>query len=471
MVPLKHLGGKTIGVFGLARSGLATVRAAVAGGAAEVLVWDDREAARDAAARLGGTPLDPSDWRWNALESLVLAPGVPLTHPTPHPITYMAKQAGVEIICDIELLWRELEGRARFVAVTGTNGKSTTTALLGHVLAVAGPVSVGGNIGRAALDLEPPGEGRTYVLEMSSYQLDLTRRFRPDVAVWLNLTPDHLDRHGDLRGYAKAKARIFVNMGPEDTAVVGIDEPAMQAVAAALKSQGRPRLITVSVGRNKGAALYVDADGTLFEGERRETSFAALPTLRGLHNWQNAALAWGAAKALGLYGGIILSAMESFPGLAHRMEVIARRGPVLFVNDSKATNADAAARALATFDPIYWIAGGQAKEGGIITLKDYFPRIAKAYLIGKAADEFSEVLSGKVPHVIAGDMQTAVNMAAADAAIDGRPEPTVLLSPACASFDQFADFEARGEAFRGFVAALEAAPDVQPDETLMEAVA
>ena len=284
----------------------------------------------------------------------------------------MAKAAGVEIICDIELLWREVEGQARFVAVTGTNGKSTTTALLGHILAVAGPVSVGGNIGRAALDLEPPVEKRIYVLEMSSYQLDLTRRFRPDVAVWLNLTPDHLDRHGDLRGYAKAKARIFVNMAAEGTAVVGIDEPAMQAVAAALKSQGRPHLLTVSVGRNKGASLYVDPEGTLFEGEQREASFASLPMLRGVHNWQNAAVAWGAAKALGLYGGIILSAMQSFPGLAHRMEVIGRRGTVLFVNDSKATNADAAARALATFDPIYWIAGGQAKEGGIITLQGVF---------------------------------------------------------------------------------------------------
>ncbi len=463
MVPLTHLEGRSIGVFGLARSGLATVRAAVAGRVGEVFVWDDAEAAREAAEQLGGLVAEPRDWPWDGLESLVLSPGVPLTHPSPHPIVGMAKGAGVETICDIELLWREAEGRARFVAVTGTNGKSTTTALLGHVLAVAGPVSVGGNIGRAALDLEPPAEKRVYVLEMSSYQLDLTRRFRPDVALWLNLTPDHLDRHGDLRGYAKAKARIFVNMGADGTAIVGIDEPAMQAVAAALKSQGRPHLVTVSVGRNKGASLYVDAEGTLFEGERREASFARLPTLRGLHNWQNAAVAWGAAKALGLYGGIILSAMEGFPGLAHRMEVIGHRGSVLFVNDSKATNADAAARALATFDPIYWIAGGQAKEGGIISLKEYFPRIAKAYLIGTAADEFSHALAGRVPHVIAGDIETAVRMAADDAAIDRRPEPTVLLSPACASFDQFTDFEARGEAFRRAVAAL--------DETPMEAVA
>lgn len=458
MVPLNHLAGKVIAVFGLARSGLATVRAAVTGGA-EVYVWDDKEAARDAAAELGGAPVEPRDWPWDLIESLVLAPGVPLTHPAPHPIVGMAKQVGVEIICDIELLWREAEGKARFVGVTGTNGKSTTTALLGHILGVAGPVSVGGNIGRPALDLEPPSPGRVYVLEMSSYQLDLTRRFRPDVAVWLNLTPDHLDRHGDLRGYARAKARIFVNMGEEEIAVVGIDEPAMQAVAAALKSQGRPALVTVSVGRNKGATLYVDAEGALFESERREASFTRLPTLRGTHNWQNAAAAWGAAKALGLYGSIILSAMESFPGLAHRMEVISKRGSVLFVNDSKATNADAAARALATFDPIYWIAGGLAKEGGIAGLGDFFPRITKAYLIGRAADEFSSVLARRVPHVIAGDMATAVRMAAADAAIDRRPEPTVLLSPACASFDQFKDFEERGELFRRLVEELDQTPE------------
>jgi len=460
VVPLTHLDGRLIGVFGLARSGVATVRAALAGGAG-VVVWDDKAEAREEGEALGAAAVLPEEWPWEQLECLVLAPGVPFTHPAPHPIVEMARAAEVEVICDAELLWREAAGIARFAAITGTNGKSTTTALLGHVLGVAGPVSVGGNIGRAALDLEPPSEKRIYVLEMSSYQLDLTRDFRPNVAVWLNLTPDHLQRHGDLSGYAKAKAHIFLNMGPEDTAVVGIDEQAMTVIAAALKSPGRPELVTVSVAKNKGATLYVDAEGVLHEegrSERDSVSFANLPTLRGQHNWQNAAAAWGAARALGLYGGIILSAMQSFPGLAHRMEMIGRRGHVLFVNDSKATNADAGARALVTFDPIYWIAGGQSKEGGIASLTEHFPRVAKAYLIGAAADEFSAVLAGKVPHVIAGDLETAVAMAAADAALDDRPEPTVLLSPACASFDQFADFEDRGEAFRRAVMALDATP-------------
>jgi UDP-N-acetylmuramoylalanine--D-glutamate ligase len=463
-VVLRHLRGRSIGVFGLARSGLATVRAAVAGGAEQVLVWDDKESARAEAETLGGRALELERWPWQSFDSLVLSPGVPLTHPAPHPIVTMARDAGVEIVCDIELLWREATGTARFVAITGTNGKSTTTALLGHVLASAGlNVSVGGNIGRAALDLEFPESGRVYVLEMSSYQLDLTRRFRPDVAAWLNLTPDHLDRHGDLKGYVKAKARIFLNMGMEDTAIVGIDEPLMQAVAAALGRTGRPPLVTVSVGQHEDASLYVDREGTLFEAGREVVSLAGLASLRGWHNWQNAAVAWSAARALGLRPDEILPAMESFPGLAHRMELIGRQGRVLFVNDSKATNADAAAKALATFEPIYWIAGGQAKAGGIEGLGEFFPRIAKAYLIGSAADMFSRTLARRVPHVIAGDLDTAVRIAATDATLDRRAEPTILLSPAAASFDQFADFEARGEAFRRAVAAL----DQQP----MEAVA
>lgn len=455
-VTLSHLKDRSIGVFGLARSGLGTVRAAVAGGA-EAFAWDDRDGARREAGKLGGKPLEPKDWPWERLDRLILSPGVPLTHPEPHAIVGMAKVAGVAIVSDIELLWREAGGRAKFVAVTGTNGKSTTTALIGHVLAEAGlQVSVGGNIGRAALDLDEPQEGRVYVVEMSSYQLDLTEKFRPDVAVWLNLTPDHLDRHGDMAGYAKAKARIFANLGQSDTAIVGIDEPEMEIVAGALRSVGRGKLRTVSVGRHPDASLYVDAtSGALVDDGAAVTSFAGLPTLRGAHNWQNAAAAWGAAEALGIERGTILSAMASFPGLAHRMELAGRRGPVLFVNDSKATNADAAAKALATFDPIYWIAGGQAKAGGIESLAEFFPKIAKAYLIGTAADAFSRTLAGRVPHVIAGDLETALRLAADDAALDPRREPAVLLSPASASFDQFADFEARGDAFKRLFSMLD----------------
>jgi len=456
-VALTHLAGRSVGVFGLARSGLATVRAAIAGGAAEVAVWDDKPEAREEASALGGRALTPAVWPWADLDSLVLAPGVPFTHPEPHPVVAQAREAEVEIISDIELLWREARGRGvRFVGITGTNGKSTTAALLGHILRECDlKTSVGGNIGRAALDLEPLEEGRIYVLELSSYQLDLTRRFRPDVAVWLNLTPDHLDRHGSMSGYAKAKARIFLNMSEDDVALAGIDEPEMQVVTRAIQYQGRPRLVTVSVGKHGDASLYVDVDGELYENGQEVASFDGLPNLRGVHNWQNAAMAWGAATALGLEGPTVLRAMASFPGLAHRMELVGRRGSVFFVNDSKATNADAAAHALAAYDVIYWIAGGRPKEGGIEPLAEYFPKITKAYLIGEAAEAFSATLARRVPHVIAGDLDTAVRMAADDAAIDRRKEPTVLLSPACASFDQYKDFEARGDAFRRAVNQLD----------------
>ena len=455
-IALTHLEARAIGVFGLARSGLATIDAALAGGATDVLAWDDSEEARMRAEERGAIVEEPAAWPWERLDCLVLSPGVPLTHPKPHPIVDLARHEGVEILSDVELLWREGQGRVRIVGITGTNGKSTTAALLAHVLADAGvAVSLGGNIGRAALDLEPLEAGRVYVLELSSYQLDLTRRFQPDVAIWLNLTPDHLERHGSMAGYAKAKARIFLNMAAEQTGIVGVDEPEMQAVARAIHFQGRPRLLTMSVGQESDATLYVDAEGALFHEKSEVASFARLPALRGAHSWQNAAAAWGAAKALGLDGEAILTAMASFPGLAHRMQLVGRRGSVLFINDSKATNADAAAHALASFDAIYWIAGGLAKAGGIGGLADYFPKITKAYLIGEAAEAYSATLARRVPHLIAGDLATAVRLAAEDAAIDRRAEPVVLLSPASASFDQFPDFEARGAAFVNAVKALE----------------
>ncbi|HSG94637.1 MAG TPA: UDP-N-acetylmuramoyl-L-alanine--D-glutamate ligase, partial [Afifellaceae bacterium] len=343
-----------------------------------------------------------------------------------------------------------------FVAVTGTNGKSTATALIGHILNANGlDAQVGGNIGRAALDLSPPDEGTVYVLELSSYQLDLCDRFRPDIAVWLNLTPDHLDRHGDMAGYQRAKEKIFANLRAGDHAIIGVDDDISRDLADKLGAGDDGAILTtVSVDGHSDSAIVVDERGVLREQGGAASDLAGLTHLRGLHNWQNAACAWGAVRRLGLDADATAAAMATFPGLAHRMEILAQRGRVLFVNDSKATNADAAARALATFDPIYWIAGGQAKSGGIETLADYFPRIAKAYLIGEAADAFSATLARRVPQVLAGDIVAAVRLAAADAALDDADEPVVLLSPACASFDQFADFEARGDAFRQAVAAL-----------------
>jgi UDP-N-acetylmuramoylalanine--D-glutamate ligase len=464
-VALTHLKDRTIAAFGLARSGLATVRSAGDGGTAEIWAWDDKPAARAAAETAGATIAKPDEWPWNEIACLVLAPGVPLTHPEPNPVVGLARAAGVEIVCDIELLFRQADGVAKFVAVTGTNGKSTATALIGHILDAAGmDAQVGGNIGRAALDLSSPEPGLVYVLELSSYQLDLTRRFQADIAVWLNLTPDHLDRHGDMAGYQGAKEKIFANMGPSDRAVIGVDDDISKNLAGRLgAADDGPSLTTVSVGWYPDSDIFVDERGVLHEPAGTEFDLSGFTHLRGAHNWQNAACAWGAMRSLGLKPDAVAAAMATFPGLAHRMEILAQRGRVLFVNDSKATNADAAARALATFDPIYWIAGGQAKSGGIEKLADHFPGIAKAYLIGESADVFSATLAGQVPHVMAGDLAAAVRLAAADAALDGADEPVVLLSPASASFDQFADFEARGEAFRQAVAALQSSSDkVQP---------
>ena len=464
-VALSHLKDRTIAVFGLARSGLATVHAARQGGVAKIWAWDDKLAAHAAAEAAGATIAEPGDWQWGDIACLVLAPGVPLTHPEPNPVVALARAAGVEIVCDIELLFREADGVAKFIAVTGTNGKSTATALIGHILDTASmDAQVGGNIGRAALDLSPPKAGLVYVLELSSYQLDLTRRFWPDIAVWLNLTPDHLDRHGDMGGYQRAKEKIFANMRPGDHVIIGVDDDISQELAGRLgAADDGPCLTTVSVGRHSEGDIFVDKRGVLREqadaASGAASDLSGLTHLRGTHNWQNAACAWGAMRCLGLEADAAAAAMATFPGLAHRMEIVAQRGQVLFVNDSKATNVDAAARALATFDTIYWIAGGQAKTGGIEKLADYFPKIAKAYLIGEAADAFSATLARRVPHVLAGDLAAAVRLAAADAAHDGAVEPVVLLSPACASFDQFADFEARGDAFRQAVAALQTSSD------------
>ena len=460
-VALSHLKDRTIAVFGLARSGLATVQAARDGGAAEIWAWDDKPAVHADAATAGAIIAEPGDWPWGDIACLVLAPGVPLTHPEPNPVVGLARAAGVEIICDIELLFREADGVAKFIAVTGTNGKSTATALIGHILNAAGmEAQVGGNIGRAALDLPPPKSGLIYVLELSSYQLDLTRYFRPDIAVWLNLTPDHLDRHGDMTGYQGAKEKIFANMRIGDHVVIGVDDDISQNLAGRLAAaDDGPGVTTVSVSRHSDRDIFVDERGVLRERAGAVSDLSGLTHLRGMHNWQNAACAWGAVRCLGLQPEAVAAAMATFPGLAHRMEIVAQRGRVLFVNDSKATNGDAAARALATFDPIYWIAGGQAKTGGIEPLVEYFPQIAKAYLIGEAADAFSATLARRVPHVLAGDLAAAVRLAAADAALDGADEPVVLLSPACASFDQFADFEARGDAFRQAVATLETSSD------------
>ncbi len=456
MIGLDCFGSRTVAVFGLGRSGLSAARALLAGGA-KVLAWDDDEARR-AAAEAAGVPLrDLCREGFGDARTVVLSPGVPLTHPAPHEVVVRAAESGLEVIGDIELFARS-RPTSKVVAVTGTNGKSTTTALIGHILAACGfEVEVGGNIGRPVLDMRRLNGGGVYVVELSSYQLDLTTSFVADVAVLLNLTADHLDRHGDMAAYAAAKRRIFAGQGCEQWAIVGVDDPASRALRDWLKGERCIRLLAISGEGPVDGGVYV-ADGILHDamdgGAVARCDLRPLAALPGSHNGQNAAAAYAAARALGVEGGAIATALASFPGLAHRLERVRVADGVLFVNDSKATNPDAAARALACYRPVYWIAGGRAKAGGLDALEPYLDRVARAYLIGEAAPRFAALLEGKVPVTIAGTLAAAVAQAYDDARASQARDAVVLLSPACASFDQFRDFEARGEAFRAAVEAL-----------------
>jgi UDP-N-acetylmuramoylalanine--D-glutamate ligase len=461
MIPVRGFEQQKVAVFGLARTGLAAARALAAGGA-DVVVWDEKSAAREDAAALGFKLEDLASAEWSDLAALVLSPGVPLTHPKPHWTVEKAKAAGVPIMGDIELFARAVAAasphrRPKIVAITGTNGKSTTTALIGHVCRQAGrDVRIGGNIGVGVLGLEEMHGGAVYVLELSSYQLDLTTTLKADVAIILNISEDHLERHGDMDGYVAAKRRILLNQGKGDTAIVGVDDPWSAHIVTEITAANRRTIVPISARRSMGRGVYA-LQGMLYDatGERVTevcdlTRAASLP---GRHNWQNAAAAYAAARALGLSDQAAAQGLMSFPGLAHRMETVGTIGRVRFVNDSKATNADAARQALSSYPKVYWIAGGQPKTGGIDGLADLFGVVAKAYLIGEAQDEFAATLEGRAPYARCGTMSAAVQAAYADAAASGE-DAIVLLSPACASFDQFADFEDRGEAFRTAVHAL-----------------
>jgi UDP-N-acetylmuramoylalanine--D-glutamate ligase len=459
MIPVTAFTGKKVAIFGLGGSGLASASALLAGGA-DVIGWDDSAEAVTKATSAGIPSGDLRQLDWSKISALVLAPGVPLTHPAPHWTVALARAAGVEIVGDIELFCRERRARAPkapFVAITGTNGKSTTTALVAHLLRSAGRESeIGGNIGTAILSLAPPDEARAHVIECSSYQIDLAPTLDPSVGVLLNVTEDHLDRHGTLAHYAAVKERLVAGVQEDGTAIVGVDDPWCAAAADRIGQAGK-RVVRVSVRRPLQDGLYVDGENIMQAAggsARTIARIGGIGSLRGVHNAQNAACAAAAALALGLSPQEIQQGLVSFPGLAHRMEEVGHRGRVLFVNDSKATNADSAAQALACFSHIFWIAGGRAKTGGIASLARFFPRIRKAYLIGEAATEFAAELQGRVPHVIAGTLERAVELAAAEAETSDVAEPVVLLSPACASFDQYRNFEIRGDKFRELVRAL-----------------
>ncbi|MBA2590054.1 MAG: UDP-N-acetylmuramoyl-L-alanine--D-glutamate ligase [Alphaproteobacteria bacterium] len=463
MIPSRAFANRTVAIFGLARTGLGAVRALVAGGT-KVIAWDDNSNARDLGGQEGAELMPWREWPWENIAALILSPGVPLTHPRPHGVVEHANRAGVKIIGDVELFAHEIRpdpngsAKAPVIAITGTNGKSTTTALVGHILTQCGfDAQIGGNIGRSVLELAPPSAKTIYVLEMSSFQIDLAPGLTPDVGILSNLSPDHIDRHGTMENYAAIKARLMRQTAKDGQVAIGVDDAYSSAIFTQLSAAGGAQAHPVSVGKVLGRGIFV-VDGTLYDamGARavKVMDMAAAARLPGTHNWQNAALAYGAVRPFISDVKAIATAISSFPGLAHRMEDVGHIGKTAFINDSKATNADATARALAVYPDIFWIAGGKPKDGGIESLSEFFPRVRKAYLIGEAAPQFARTLDGKAPYDMSGTIDAAVASAAADAAASSAPSPVVLLSPACASYDQFKDFEQRGDVFRSLVSKL-----------------
>ena len=464
MIPVQGVEGQRVGVLGLGRSGLATARALRAGGA-EALVWDDGAPARAAAEAEGFTIWDPmAQDAFVAVAAFITSPGIPHLYPAPHRAIAAARMAPVPVDNDVGLFfrslgmgaWDDMEEPPKVVAITGSNGKSTTSALIAHILKVAGrPVQLAGNIGRGVLDIDPPEDGGVVVLELSSYQIELARALTPDVAVFINLSPDHLDRHGGMGGYFAAKRRLFSEGGP-DRAVIGVDEIEGQYIANQLaEGPGDARVIRVSQAKLSGPGWdLVARKGWLSEMRKgrqvASIDLRAVPGLPGAHNHQNAACAYGACRALGLSPKEIEAAFHSFEGLPHRSQRVAEIGGVSFVNDSKATNVDAAVKALAAFSRIRWICGGLEKEGGMAALAPAAGDVIKAYIIGREAAAFALHL-GDIPHEICGDMETAVARAAAEA----EPGDTVLLAPAAASFDQYDSFEHRGRDFMEQVGKLQ----------------
>ena len=464
MIDVSAFANSPVAILGLGRTGLATANALIAGGR-EVLAWDDDPRRREDVREISGdSPIPLVDLNlsdWSEIPTLVLSPGIPHAYPTPHPVVQPARAAGCEIMSDIEILLRCFPD-ACYIGITGTNGKSTTTALLGHILSSSGrEVAVGGNLGVPALALPNLAHGGIYVLELSSYQLELTPSLSCRVAILLNIGPDHLERHGGMAGYIAAKTLIFRGQRGDQIAIIGVDDDHGRRIRDELRNRNGPHVQPISGEHAEIGGVYV-LNGVLFDHLKGEAEpiadMSAVDTLHGTHNWQNAAAACAAALALGVPRDQITAGLAKFPGLAHRMELIAEVEGIRFVNDSKATNVAAAGRALACYDLIYWIAGGLAKEDGLAGIDSLFPRIVHAFLIGTAAGHLARALDNKVPYTICGDLDRAVREAFKQAVSDRRVGAVVLLSPACASFDQFENFEARGDAFRHIVHGLDTEP-------------
>ena len=460
MIPVRGVQGLSIAVLGLGRSGLSAARALKAGNA-DVVCWDDNETARAAAGEEGFAIRDLN--RSDALADvarLIVSPGIPHLYPKPNGVIAAAMSAGIPVDNDIGLFfqsfatpdWDSFDIAPQVVAITGSNGKSTTSALLHHILTSVGrPAQLAGNIGRGVLDIDPAVDGDVIVLELSSYQTELARALTPDVAVFTNLSPDHLDRHGGMGGYFAAKRRLFAEGGP-DRAVIGVDEPEGQFLAGQL-SEGSTddRVIRVSVDQKlTGPGWQVFArKGFLSEYRKGKQAGAidlrGIASLPGAHNHQNACAAYAVARSLGFAPRVIEAALKTYPGLPHRSQIIAQDGGVSYVNDSKATNVDSALKALSAFSRIRWICGGLEKEGGLDALRPAMSNVVKSYVIGRDAAGFALQLEGDSE--ICGDMSTAVSRAMAEA----EAGETVLLAPAAASFDQYDNFEQRGDDFAACV--------------------
>ncbi|OSQ38425.1 UDP-N-acetylmuramoyl-L-alanine--D-glutamate ligase [Thalassospira mesophila] len=465
MIDLSHLHGKTVAVLGLGKSGLASVKALIKSGAV-VWAWDDNEDSRHQLDALELTPVNLVECDWNQPDMLVISPGIPSTFPTPHPAAEKARRAGKPIVCDVELLCTTA-AHVPMLAITGTNGKSTTTALTAHIIAQSGiKTQVGGNLGYPVLGFDALEADDCYVLELSSYQLDLIADAAFDASALLNITPDHLDRHGGMPGYIGAKRNIFTHQKGPKWAIISIDDEPCAQMATELAREGGHRMVEISVSGPAQHGVYVDDHWLVDDLDGHKNPVLDLTTVShmpGRHNWQNIAFAYALCRARNVATDDIIAGVMSFPGLAHRQEQLGAMNGIVFVNDSKATNAEATARALSAYDNIYWILGGKPKEGGINGLDPFYSHIKKAFLIGAATDDFAATLDGHLPYEKCGTLDIATKRAfacaQADIANQPAPEnapsaPVILLSPACASFDQFKSFEARGEAFRTLFNAL-----------------
>lgn len=445
---------KPVMIMGLGKSGIAAVRAFRATNS-PVIAWDNNIYQRQAAEAMGAICRDPMQVNMAECAALVLAPGIPLTHPQPHEAVIAAQKAGIPVIGDIDL-YQNAAGGGFYIGISGTNGKSTTTSLIGHVLTQKMPTLIGGNLGFPVLDFPKPTRDQPVVLELSSYQLDLTHDFTCSIAVLTNITPDHLDRHGDMAGYIAAKCKMFrIDAHKQQTAVIGVDTPETAAIADQLEQQGHWQIIRISGLKKLDRGVYVN-EGVLYDAldgaPVAVMTMADATSLPGWHNGQNAAAAYAACRASGCTQAEIANGLMSFAGIPHRQQIVARHQQVTFINDSKATNADAAAMALTCYPRIYWIAGGRPKAGGLDGLEGYMGRIVHAYLIGEAEDHFARWMAGKAAADVCGTLEFAVQAATKDALKDSEPS-VVLLSPACASFDQFANFEERGDKFIEYVMA------------------